>query len=104
MSHFSHKDIVSSWTKYEQGKLENIRARRKRCKLIELTIFLCATGSLIGFASQKKNSDYFPEFFAGYIATNTALLYAEAQQSEKYKKEAQQLAMEREHFFNQFRY
>ena len=103
MSHLSHKDIVASWTEYEESKLRNIRTRRKRSKLIELAIFLCATGLLIDSASRKESIAYFPEFFAGYIAVNTALLYAETQQSKKYKKEARQLASERECFFNQFR-
>ena len=104
MSHLSHKDIVSSWTKYEQDKLKNIHTRRKRFKLIELTTFLCATGLLIGSALREKTSNYFPEIFAGYIAISAALLCAETHQSKKYQKEAKQLMLERGHFFNQFKH
>ena len=104
MSHFSHKDIVSNWNRYEQAKLRKLRMHRKRFRLIELTTFLCATGLLVSSVLRENKNNYLPEIFAGYIATNMALLYAETQQSKKYKKEAKQLMLEREKFLNRFRH
>lgn len=108
MSHLSHKDILATWTEYEQNKLNRIHKHQKRVERFELITFLCATAILLGSGIQdfvqKNEKSSFGKVLGGYAVISTALLGIDIQRERKKNKETKQLVQERKDFFSQYRH